>query len=278
MRSFWSSSTFSLLRSAAVGIAPANRTRYAHRDPPGHAHAHSLARTPHALCRVSGAESFDVACSKKVVSMGVPSSKSSITFCTFHNQLFVYTMLVSSSWTRPTRLRALGSLLACARSHAARWGEVLGPGIAAANRGPEEVRESRRVWWTGPDRPKGRDNGDLLHWRERRGFSTEIPQIHINVDVLTTPNDDAVKLMPGCDVTGEVRTVSIRRRDLVASTDDTALLQLARQLLTIPGLKGLLFGYDFITLEKESSAEWETIEAAAVAVVEAAGKIPQKSV
>jgi hypothetical protein len=117
-----------------------------------------------------------------------------------------------------------------------------------------------------------------LHWRERRGFSTEIPQIHINVDVLTTPNDDAVKLMPGCDVTGEVRTVSIRQRDLVASTDDTALLQLARQLLTIPGLKGLLFGYDFITLEKESSAEWETIEAAAVAVVEAAGKIPQKSV
>jgi hypothetical protein len=131
---------------------------------------------------------------------------------------------------------------------------------------------------SGPDRPKGSDNGDIFHWRERRGLSTQIPQIHINVDVLTTPNDDAVKLLPGCDVTGEVRTVSIRQKDLVASTDDTALLQLARQLLTIPGLKGLLFGYDFITLEKESSAEWETIEAAAVAVVEAAGKIPQKSV
>lgn len=185
----------------------------------------------------------------------------------------------TSSWTRPTRLRAIGSLLACAQSHAARWGEVLGPGISAANRGPEEVRESRRVWRAGQEnRPKRRANGDLLHWRERRGFSTEIPQIHINVDVLTTPNDDAVKLLPGCDVTGEVRTVSIRQRDLVASNDDTALLQLARQLLTIPGLKGLLFGYDFITLEKESSAEWETIEAAAVAVVEAAGKIPQKSV
>ena len=179
---------------------------------------------------------------------------------------------VASSWTRQTRFLTISSLLACARSHAARWGEVLGPGSH------EEVRESRRIWWAAPGRPSRRANGALLHWRQRRGLSTEIPQIHINVDVLTTPNDDAVKLLPGCDVTGEVRTVSIRQKDLVASTDDTALLQLARQLLTIPGLKGLLFGYDFITLEKESSAEWETIEAAAVAVVEAAGKNPQKSV
>ena len=104
---------------------------------------------------------------------------------------------------------------------------------------------------------------------------------HVNVDVLSTPNDDAVKLVPGCEVTGQVRTISIRRRDLdavAAGTQDvdTPLMQLARRLMCIQGVKGLLFGYDFVTVEKEPLADWSGIQEAAVTLVEVAARAALK--
>ena len=168
------------------------------------------------------------------------------------------------------RPRAIAPVLAVgARSHAPR---------AATARGAWRARSSGPSGRGGGAEGEGgqgalqgvRAGGGRVWWAARplgpcasacRGASTGGAALaHINVDVLTTPNEDAVKLLPGCDVTGEVRTVSVRHKDLTASSEDTALLQLARPLLAIPGLKGLLFGYDFITLEKESSFEWESIE------------------
>ena len=168
------------------------------------------------------------------------------------------------------RPRAIAPVLAVgARSHAPR---------AATARGAWRARSSGPSGRGGGAEGEGgqgalqgvRAGGGRVWWAARplgpcasacRGASTGGAALaHINVDVLTTPNEDAVKLLPGCDVTGEVRTVSVRHKDLTASSEDTALLQLARPLLAIPGLKGLLFGYDFITLEKESSFEWEGIE------------------
>jgi len=58
--------------------------------------------------------------------------------------------------------------------------------------------------------------------------------------------------------------VSIRLKDLgpssSADTEDTTLQRLARQLFAIPGVTGLLFGYDFVTLEKTSSANWDSLQ------------------
>ena len=105
-------------------------------------------------------------------------------------------------------------------------------------------------------------------WRAGRSLSSGtaeegVGNIHIHVDVLTTPNENAIKLMPGCEVTGQVRSVSIRQRDLVVrrnDMEDNSLERLARQLIGITGVKGLLFGFDFITVEKESEVGWECIE------------------
>ena len=106
------------------------------------------------------------------------------------------------------------------------------------------------------------------------GLAATARGIHVNVDVLTTPNENAVKLLPGCDVTGQVRTVSLRRKDLVAADTECPKLQrLAQQLLDIAGVSSLLFGFDFITLVKEDCAEWEAIQDEAVRVVEAAARI-----
>lgn len=124
--------------------------------------------------------------------------------------------------------------------------------------------------------------GDKERPVQRRGLalSAAVEDIHVNVDVLTTPNEDAVKLMPGCDVTGQVRAVSIRHKDLAAAAGDAAeggeqdtMLQLARQLFAIRGVKGLLFGYDFVTLQKESDADWDAIQDSAVRIIEKAARI-----
>lgn len=116
-----------------------------------------------------------------------------------------------------------------------------------------------------------------------RGASTaaDAHDFHVNVDVLSTPNEDAVKLVPGCDVTGQVRTISIRRRDLdavAAGTHDfdTPLMQLARRLMCIQGVKALLFGYDFVTVEKEPLADWSAIQEAAVTLVAVAARAALK--
>ena len=89
----------------------------------------------------------------------------------------------------------------------------------------------------------------------------------MDVDVCGTPNEDAVKMMPGCDVTGQVRAVYIRPGDLARHDDgrrSPALLRLAARLLAIEGTKSLLFGYDFITVERKPAADWDTIQASFV--------------
>lgn len=86
----------------------------------------------------------------------------------------------------------------------------------------------------------------------------------VDVDVVPTPNQDAVKLMPGCDVTGQVRSIYIRSGDLEEHDDgpnSPALSRLGARLLRIEGVKSLLFGYDFITIERHPTADWDAIQA-----------------
>ena len=76
---------------------------------------------------------------------------------------------------------------------------------------------------------------------------------------MRAPTRRQVKMLPGCDVTGHVRTVSIRKKD-VDSAEKTSLLVLARTLLAIDGVTSLLFGYDFVTVVKDPCMEWEPIQ------------------
>jgi len=93
-------------------------------------------------------------------------------------------------------------------------GSCLRPGVSVANCAPRAQLQGGRgrfgethgtVWLR-----QRRESNHLVVSCAGRGRSlatadfTTAEDIHVNVDILTTPNEDAVKLVPGCDVTGQV--------------------------------------------------------------------------
>jgi len=93
-------------------------------------------------------------------------------------------------------------------------GSCLRPGVSVANCAPRAQLQGGRgrfgeTHGTGWLRQR-RESNHLVVSCAGRGRSlatadfTTAEDIHVNVDILTTPNEDAVKLVPGCDVTGQV--------------------------------------------------------------------------
>lgn len=76
----------------------------------------------------------------------------------------------------------------------------------------------------------------------------------MDIRVESTPNPNALKFVVGRPTT-EGRPRSYRRPE---DADD----DLSRTLFQIPGVTGLLFLADFVTVNKSPDAEWETIEPA----------------
>ncbi len=71
----------------------------------------------------------------------------------------------------------------------------------------------------------------------------------------TTPNQDALKFVPGQDVLG-VNTSSIE----FLSSRDAHSSPLAKKLFTIPGVKTVFYGPDFITVTKEGDSAWPVLK------------------
>lgn len=68
-----------------------------------------------------------------------------------------------------------------------------------------------------------------------------------------TPNDDSLKFIPGTPVLGNGTAEFLDVRSSMKSP-------LAKQLFQIEGVAGVFFGPDFITISKESTAEWQLMK------------------
>jgi Fe-S cluster biogenesis protein NfuA len=68
-----------------------------------------------------------------------------------------------------------------------------------------------------------------------------------------TPNDDALKFIPGVPVmeSGTAEFMDVR---------SSLQSPLAKQLFQIEGIKGVFYGPDFITIAKEAGSEWQLMK------------------
>lgn len=75
------------------------------------------------------------------------------------------------------------------------------------------------------------------------------------IQTATTPNDDALKFLPSHDVLGAgASTVEfLNGREAHGSP-------LARKLFGVDGIRGVMFGSDFITVEKDSENKWAVLK------------------
>lgn len=76
----------------------------------------------------------------------------------------------------------------------------------------------------------------------------------------TTPNPATLKFLPGKVVMPE-GTADFRSADIAADASP-----LAAKLFAIPGITGVFFGYDFITVTKED-AEWQHLKPAVLGTI-----------
>ncbi len=75
-----------------------------------------------------------------------------------------------------------------------------------------------------------------------------------------TPNPASVKFLPGRVVLSE-GTASF------ANENEAAGSRLARNLLAVPGVSAVFFGYDFITITKSEDADWPLIKPHVLTVI-----------
>lgn len=70
------------------------------------------------------------------------------------------------------------------------------------------------------------------------------------IQTATTPNEDALKFLPSQNVLGTNNTVEfISGREAHSSP-------LARKLFAVDGVRSIMFGSDFITVEKNADSQW----------------------
>ena len=77
----------------------------------------------------------------------------------------------------------------------------------------------------------------------------------------TTPNPATIKFLPG-KVVLEAGTADFRDAD--AAAQDSPL---AERLFAIPGITGVFFGYDFITVTKEDGPDWQHLKPAILGAI-----------
>lgn len=96
----------------------------------------------------------------------------------------------------------------------------------------------------GITKPIGHDTAGLYVCRRTLFIQTE-----------DTPNPDSVKFFPGEPVTGVAgKTYDFR------SAKAASISPFARGLLRIPGIKGVFFGEDFISISKDTEREWSQMK------------------
>lgn len=77
-----------------------------------------------------------------------------------------------------------------------------------------------------------------------------------------TPNEHSLKFKPGRPVTGDGSVVEFLDRSQARRASD-----LANDLLRINGVRGVMFGNDFITVSKDEEYEWTLVKPAVFAAI-----------
>ncbi|GAB5587184.1 hypothetical protein Unana1_02084 [Umbelopsis nana] len=91
-------------------------------------------------------------------------------------------------------------------------------------------------------------------WSSKRSNSASVSQVRtMFIQTEQTPNDDALKFIPGVPVmeSGTAEFLDVR---------SSLQSPLAKQLFQIEGIKGVFYGPDFITIAKEAGAEWQLMK------------------
>lgn len=75
------------------------------------------------------------------------------------------------------------------------------------------------------------------------------------IQTASTPNEDALKFLPSQQLLGAgAQTIEM------LSAKDAAISPLAAKLFTVPGVRGVLLGPDFVTVEKEAESQWAQLK------------------
>lgn len=77
-----------------------------------------------------------------------------------------------------------------------------------------------------------------------------------------TPNENSLKFKPGKAVTGDDRIL-----EFLTPREASRHSDLADDLFKIDGVKGVLFGKDFITVSKDMESEWQHVKPAVYAAI-----------
>ncbi|KAI8321937.1 HIRA-interacting protein 5 [Martensiomyces pterosporus] len=80
------------------------------------------------------------------------------------------------------------------------------------------------------------------------------------IQTATTPNEDALQFIPGVPVLGDASNSGSRRTVEYTSPREGLKSPLATRLFAIEGVKGVMYGADFVTVRKESDYPWQLMK------------------
>jgi Fe-S cluster biogenesis protein NfuA len=89
----------------------------------------------------------------------------------------------------------------------------------------------------------------------------ERPGAIMFIQTEATPNPATLKFLPGKVVLAE-GTADFRESEAAAAASP-----LARKLFAIPGVTGVFFGYDFVTVSKDDGPEWQHLKPAILGAI-----------
>ncbi|KAJ1893712.1 hypothetical protein LPJ81_005319 [Coemansia sp. IMI 209127] len=79
------------------------------------------------------------------------------------------------------------------------------------------------------------------------------------IQTTTTPNEDALQFIPGVPVLGNDNTSSMRTVEFTSPREGLKS-PLATRLFAIDGVRGVMFGSDFVTVRKDSDCPWQLMK------------------
>jgi len=85
-------------------------------------------------------------------------------------------------------------------------------------------------------------------------YASPLFKRHMFIQTQSTPNPDSLKFIPGIDVLGSNKTANF------SSVRSALQSPLAKSIFLVEGVKGVFFGPDFITVTKDTNAEWSNMK------------------
>ncbi|KAJ2710080.1 hypothetical protein H4R19_003925, partial [Coemansia spiralis] len=79
------------------------------------------------------------------------------------------------------------------------------------------------------------------------------------IQTATTPNEDALQFIPGVPVLGATESSGLRTVEYTSPREGLRS-PLATRLFAIDGVRGVMFGGDFVTVRKDADQPWQLMK------------------